>query len=61
MNEEKTHIVFQTHGEQSARLYDFFYFVLSCRHSEWDRSKKPTNFWKCKENKMLYDRKVAMP
>lgn len=61
MNEEKTHIVFQTHGEQSAKLYDFIYFNLSRRHSEWDRSKKPTNFWKCKENKMLYERKVAMP
>ncbi|KAK8816238.1 hypothetical protein AV274_5875 [Blastocystis sp. ATCC 50177/Nand II] len=50
MNQEKTHTVFQTHGEQSARL-----------HSEWDRSKKPTNFWKCKENRMMYERKVAMP
>ena len=22
---------------------------------------KPTNFWKCKENQMLYQRKVTVP
>ncbi|KNB46011.1 hypothetical protein JH06_0437 [Blastocystis sp. subtype 4] len=30
-------------------------------HSEWDRSRKPTNFWKCKENQMIYQRKMMNP
>ncbi|CBK21302.2 uncharacterized protein [Blastocystis hominis] len=50
INTEKTHEIFETHGAQSERL-----------HAEWDRSKKPTNFWKCRENQLIYQRKTISP
>ncbi|KAK8790093.1 hypothetical protein WA538_001521 [Blastocystis sp. DL] len=50
MNDAKTHAIFVNHNAQSEKL-----------RSEWDRSMKPTNFWKCKENQMLYQRKVTVP